>query len=424
MRYRLSPLQVWGLKLGLLLAASLACVGVSVARAAGSASPALANAAVTIVDNAFQSPSVTVNVGDSVTWTNTGTRAHTSTSGTSPAPDSRWSSGPLNAGQSFSYTFTAPGVYPYFCQIHPSMTGSITVVGAAATTPSPTPSAAATATPTNLAGNATPTATPTGSAVGAAAAGTTSPTLSTSATPTGASAALALTATPTSTPTPSIPAPTNLLVSSAGPQPGTYTLTWTAPVGLTIQEYRVQTNPASGSPTLVGRAAGSQNATTVRVDPAMGYALAVYAVDTLNRQSGPSNVVNTAGAPTATPIPPRPTPSGQAPYGYGGAPVPGVTGTQPYGGATAAQPYTGASPTSPYPGAYPASPGGASPATPYPGAYPQTPSGSAYPQAPYGSTYPQVPYGGTYAPPRPPVYGPPTGWCPGGILIGGQCVPR
>src|SRR5262245_32173994 len=141
MRYTMSPLQLGTLCLGLSLVAALACIGVSVARAASPASPLQANGAVTIVDNAFQAPSLTVNVGDSVVWTNSGSRAHTTTSGTSPTADNRWNSGPLNPGQTFSFTFTAPGVYSYFCQIHTSMTGAVTVQGAAAGTPSATPRA-------------------------------------------------------------------------------------------------------------------------------------------------------------------------------------------------------------------------------------------------------------------------------------------
>ena len=138
-------------------------------------------------------------------------------------------------------------------------------------------------------------------------------------------------------------------------------------MGVTIQEYRVQSVPASGTPVPLARAPGSQNGVAMRVDPAMGYAVAVYAVDTSNRLSGPSNVVNTAGAPTATPIPAGTPGVGQAPYGYGGAPVVGTPGTQPYGGA------------------YTAPPNGS--------AYSQAPYGSAYTPVPYGSPYTQAPYG-------------------------------
>jgi len=74
---------------------------------------------VTIVDFAFSPLSITVNVGDTVRWTNTGTFAHTSTSGAVwPTWDGIWDSGPLFNGQSFSFTFTQPGTFPYFCLPH------------------------------------------------------------------------------------------------------------------------------------------------------------------------------------------------------------------------------------------------------------------------------------------------------------------
>jgi plastocyanin len=40
---------------------------------------------------------------------------------------SGWDSGDLANGASFSHTFTAPGTYAFHCNIHPSMTGSVTV---------------------------------------------------------------------------------------------------------------------------------------------------------------------------------------------------------------------------------------------------------------------------------------------------------
>ncbi|HVU72212.1 MAG TPA: plastocyanin/azurin family copper-binding protein [Mycobacteriales bacterium] len=55
---------------------------------------------------------------------------HTWTSGNPPAGDHKnWDSADLSTGQSFSYTFTTPGTYPFFCEYHypDGMTGSITV---------------------------------------------------------------------------------------------------------------------------------------------------------------------------------------------------------------------------------------------------------------------------------------------------------
>ena len=91
---------------------------------------------VNIVDFAFQPADVTINVGDTVTWTNMGTLMHTSTSGTTtggtPHPDGLWDSGPLSPGDSFSHTFATAGTFPYYCTPHFTiMTGMVTVTGAA-----------------------------------------------------------------------------------------------------------------------------------------------------------------------------------------------------------------------------------------------------------------------------------------------------
>ena len=65
-----------------------------------------------------------VKVGTKVTWTNEDTDAHTVTSLNSVGP---LSSQALNTGQSYTYTFTKPGTYKYFCSIHPHMVGTIVV---------------------------------------------------------------------------------------------------------------------------------------------------------------------------------------------------------------------------------------------------------------------------------------------------------
>lgn len=223
-------------------------------------------------------------------------------------------------------------------------------------------------------GVSTATATPTGTPtlLGGTPTATTTPLAPGAATTSLATVAV----TPAGTGTPTIPGPTNLLVQSSGPQPGTYTLSWTAPAGMTVRENRVQTVPASGTPEVLARTAGNQNNVVMRVDPRIGYAVVVVAVDLNNRVSGPSNVVNTAGAPTATPITPPPTPSGMAPSGYGA--VPGAAGTGPYTG------------TSPYTGAYGAAP-----------------YGGAYGRYPYSGVSPTGPYGGAPSPYSAPGYGAP-----------------
>ncbi|MEE9555045.1 MAG: IPTL-CTERM sorting domain-containing protein [candidate division Zixibacteria bacterium] len=72
----------------------------------------------------FSPADLTIAEGDIVTWTNDHTINHTSTSDDGGV---EWDSGVIPPGESFSYTFTSTGTYPYLCTIHPSMTGSITV---------------------------------------------------------------------------------------------------------------------------------------------------------------------------------------------------------------------------------------------------------------------------------------------------------
>jgi amicyanin len=85
---------------------------------------------------AYSPAELTIQVGDTVTWTNLDAVQHTAT-----ATDGSWDTGLFGEGESASITFTAPGTYDYLCTPHPSMTGRIVVVAAPA--PSPTPSASA-----------------------------------------------------------------------------------------------------------------------------------------------------------------------------------------------------------------------------------------------------------------------------------------
>jgi len=106
-----------------------------------SLAPAAARGAthqVDIVDFAFAPATLTITVGDTVTWTNRDAIEHTATS-TGGAFDS----GLLAQNASWSMTFTAPGTYDYLCTPHPTMTGRIVVVAAAAPTPSAAPAASA-----------------------------------------------------------------------------------------------------------------------------------------------------------------------------------------------------------------------------------------------------------------------------------------
>ena len=77
---------------------------------------------VSIEDFYFEPSEAAIQPGDTVTWTNEGNHPHTVT-----ADDGSFDSGPLQPGESFSHTFQNPGVVPYYCSIHPFMTGSVSV---------------------------------------------------------------------------------------------------------------------------------------------------------------------------------------------------------------------------------------------------------------------------------------------------------
>jgi LPXTG-motif cell wall-anchored protein len=83
---------------------------------------AAASTGVTISDFQFAPASVTVNVGDTVTWTNNGPTAHSAT-----APDGSFDTGIFPAGQSRSHTFNPSGTFSYICTPHPNMHGTIVV---------------------------------------------------------------------------------------------------------------------------------------------------------------------------------------------------------------------------------------------------------------------------------------------------------
>ena len=77
----------------------------------------------------FQLEDLTVAVGTTVTWTNRDAAQHTTTSGIPDDVDGIWGSPFLVHGQQFSFTFNQPGVFPYWCRLHPFMTASVTVAG-------------------------------------------------------------------------------------------------------------------------------------------------------------------------------------------------------------------------------------------------------------------------------------------------------
>jgi len=85
--------------------------------------PALAAEVAVKIDNfTFTPKSVTVKAGTTVTWTNQDDIPHTVTSTTK-----QFRSKALDTDDKFTFTFSTPGTYDYFCSLHPKMTGTIVV---------------------------------------------------------------------------------------------------------------------------------------------------------------------------------------------------------------------------------------------------------------------------------------------------------
>ncbi len=80
-------------------------------------------------NNCFSPNVVNIAVGDTVTWTNTDTVGHTTTSGlpSDNTVGTVWDSSLVNAGKTFSFTFQSAGIYYYFCMVHPWMIGEVAV---------------------------------------------------------------------------------------------------------------------------------------------------------------------------------------------------------------------------------------------------------------------------------------------------------
>jgi plastocyanin len=82
------------------------------------------SALVKIEDFAFEPKVLTITVGTTVTWTNADDVPHTATAkGDSPLFDSK----ALDTDDKFSFAFTKPGTYDYYCKVHPHMSGAIIV---------------------------------------------------------------------------------------------------------------------------------------------------------------------------------------------------------------------------------------------------------------------------------------------------------
>lgn len=72
--------------------------------------------------NSYSPNLIEVNEGQTITWVNDDSVIHTATS-----VDGIFDSDILQRGQTFSYTFDTVGEYPYYCDLHPNMVGTVRV---------------------------------------------------------------------------------------------------------------------------------------------------------------------------------------------------------------------------------------------------------------------------------------------------------
>jgi plastocyanin len=119
------------IKPGMCVVTALAVAALAAGALASQGAPA-ADARVQIDQFAFLPQRITVKPGTTVTWTNDDDDSHTVASSAK-----LFKSGPLDTGDKFSFTFTTPGTYAYFCSVHPQMTGAIVVEPASGAGPEP-----------------------------------------------------------------------------------------------------------------------------------------------------------------------------------------------------------------------------------------------------------------------------------------------
>ena len=100
---------------------SVLAAGVLFARADNAA------AAIAIDNFTFGPQEVTVRAGTTVTWTNRDDIPHAIASSSNAFAKSK----ALDTDDSYSFTFTTPGTYKYFCYLHPHMVGTVVVEAAA-----------------------------------------------------------------------------------------------------------------------------------------------------------------------------------------------------------------------------------------------------------------------------------------------------
>jgi len=82
----------------------------------------ISSGASTQTTTAFGANPLTISTGTTISWLNSDNTTHTSI-----ADGNQWSSGDIQPGGRFTFTFTSAGRFTYHCQIHPNMVGTIVV---------------------------------------------------------------------------------------------------------------------------------------------------------------------------------------------------------------------------------------------------------------------------------------------------------
>lgn len=75
----------------------------------------------------FQPAAISIEAGESVEWTQTDNTTHTITSGVPGDSDGEFDHRDFDQNEKFTHTFEEAGTYAYFCNIHNSMKGKVTV---------------------------------------------------------------------------------------------------------------------------------------------------------------------------------------------------------------------------------------------------------------------------------------------------------
>jgi plastocyanin len=95
---------------------------------AGTTARAQSAVSVSMINNVYAPPTITITAGTTVTWVN-----NEDPNGTDVTHDvidgdgTSWSSDYIDPGQSFSHEYDTPGTYPYFCDLHQNMSGTVVV---------------------------------------------------------------------------------------------------------------------------------------------------------------------------------------------------------------------------------------------------------------------------------------------------------